>query len=433
MAGGERYEFGEFTLDVAERQLSRSGQPVPLPPKTHDVLVALARHAGQLVTKHELLGFVWPESFVEEGILSVHISTLRKALGDATEPRRFIETVSRSGYRFLGVVKPYRGSPSIRPEVYELVGQGRSHLLKASMFEVPKAIAAFRAAIEMDPSYAAAHAGLALACCAAAAFRITPYAEAYGEARTAALRALGMDDSCADAQVALGAVLFLSDWNWAGAEKSLKRALQISPDHTEACLLYGRLLEALGKLEDGLRMKLKALEREPFSAEVHLAISHSYWNQRRYNDSIAWANRALDLHPQHPHAREFLAGAYWKKGDFDRYIAENVKHAEVHGVPAKAFEPLQQAYAAGGSAGARSYMLGRLSSLSQAPAMQLAIFYGEAGDLNSAFRYLDRAIESRDPSLVHLAVAPQWDGLRADPRFHERLTQMGLRPACVKV
>jgi len=433
MADGERHEFGEFTLDVADRRLSKSGQPVPLPPKTHDLLVALVRRAGQLVTKHELLGAVWSGSFVEEGILSVHISTLRKVFGDESEPRRFIETVQRSGYRFIGVIRSHGISPSTHPDVYELVGQGRSSLSKASMFEVPKAIAAFRAAIERDPCYAPAHAGLALACCAAAAFRITAYEEAYGEARIAALRALGMDDSCADAQVALGAVLFLSDWNWAGAENSLKRALQTSPGHIEACLLYGRLLEALGKLEDGLGMKLKALEREPFSAEVQLAISHSYWNQRRYEDAIAWANKALDLDPRHPHAREFLAGAYWRQGDFSRYITENMRHAEVHGVPVKVFEPLQLAYAAGGSAGALSYMLGRLSSQSGAPAMQLAIFYGEAGDMNSAFQHLDRAIERRDPGLVHLAVAPQWDSLRADPRFNDRLTQMGLGPACAKV
>jgi DNA-binding winged helix-turn-helix (wHTH) protein len=104
MVGGERYEFGEFSLDASERRLSKSGRAVPLEPKTHDVLVALLRRAGRLLTKRELLDLVWPASFVEEGILAVHISTLRKALGDVRGERRYIETVAGLGYRFIGAL-----------------------------------------------------------------------------------------------------------------------------------------------------------------------------------------------------------------------------------------------------------------------------------------------------------------------------------------
>jgi tetratricopeptide (TPR) repeat protein len=238
-----------------------------------------------------------------------------------------------------------------------------------------------------------------------------------------------MDASSADAQAALGAVLFLADWNWFGAETSLARALEINPNHTEAYLLSGQLKEALGRLEEGLHLKLKALERDPFSPLVHLQISLSYWNQRRYEDSIGWANKALALDPRHPHAREHLAGAYLKQGDFDRYMAENVRHAELHGVPADALEPLRQAYATGGRGGVVRLVLQHADSRPDAfPAMQLAVFSGEAGDLDAAFRHLARAIDSHDPALVHLAVAPQWDSLRGDPRFHQCLARMGLTP-----
>jgi tetratricopeptide (TPR) repeat protein len=228
-------------------------------------------------------------------------------------------------------------------------------------------------------------------------------------------------------KVALGEVLFLGDWNWIGAERSLQRALQLDPHHTEAYLLYGQLLEALGKLEEGLQTKLKALERAPFSAFVHLQISMSYWNQRRYDEAIEWANKALEIDPQHPHAREHLAGAYWKQGDFDRHLAENIKHAERHGVPAAAFETLKQAHAIGGRMGVVRLFLDRASSQPQSfPAIQLALFYGEAGEMDQAFQHLDRAVEDHDPALVHLAVAPQWDSLRADPRFNQCLIRMGL-------
>ena len=237
-----------------------------------------------------------------------------------------------------------------------------------------------------------------------------------------------MDEACADAQVALGSVLFFSDWNWEGAERSLKRALHLDPHHTDAYLLSGQLLDALGKLEQGLEMKLKALERDPHSAQVHLQISMSHWNQRRYDDAIEWANKALELDPQHPHAREHLAGAYWKKNDFDRQLAETIKHAATHGVPAAAFEPFKQAYATGGRADVVRLFLERAASQPQAfPAMQLALFYGEAGEMDRAFQHLERAMESHDPALVHLAVAPQWDNLRHDPRFNQCLSRMGLR------
>jgi DNA-binding winged helix-turn-helix (wHTH) protein len=99
----EVYRFGAFTLDIGERRLSAASD-VRLSPKTFDVLAALVQHRGRLVTKHELLARVWPETFVEEGILTVHVAALRKALGDETRPRLFIETVPRSGYRFVAAV-----------------------------------------------------------------------------------------------------------------------------------------------------------------------------------------------------------------------------------------------------------------------------------------------------------------------------------------
>ena len=100
MSGHERYRFGGFTLDAGERQLTKGGEQMTLPPKAFDVLLTLVRHAGRLVTKRELLQAVWPDSFVEEGILAVHVSALRKLLDDRAEGGHSIETVSRSGYRF---------------------------------------------------------------------------------------------------------------------------------------------------------------------------------------------------------------------------------------------------------------------------------------------------------------------------------------------
>ena len=137
---------------------------------------------------------------MEEGILTVHVSALRKALGDDTRPSTYIETVARSGYRFIAPVARVasddeRTAPSAvaRPvELYEFVGRGRSHLLSGSYFELPAAEDAFRSAIAIDPTYAPAHAGLARARCVQAAFRVVPHQEAFTEAKASALRALAM-------------------------------------------------------------------------------------------------------------------------------------------------------------------------------------------------------------------------------------------------
>jgi DNA-binding winged helix-turn-helix (wHTH) protein/tetratricopeptide (TPR) repeat protein len=439
MSSHEVYEFGEYVLDVVERRLLKSGAAVPLAPKAHDVLVALVRRAGTLVTKRELLDLVWRDVVVEEGVLAVYVSALRKTLAG---PDEHIETVARAGYRFTANVQRKHahaeplsmkwpvGVLPASPEVSELIGRGRSHLMAASRADVPRAVEAFRAAVARDPDYAAAHAGLAVAHCAEAELRIAPPAQAYADARASALRALAMEDANADAQVALGTVLFLSDWNWSGAQRSLERGLELNPDHTEGWLLYGRLLEALGHLAEGLAAKQKALERHPSSAAVHLQIALGYWNQRRYDDVLAWANRSLELDPGHVLAREYLAAAYLMKGDLDRHMDESLAHARVAGAPATLIEELENIYESGGRPAVVRYAL-RLNA--NGPPIPLALLFSEAGNLDEAFRHLDAAIDRRDPALVHLAVAPQWDYFRVDSRFDERLKSVGLFEAAARV
>ena len=442
MTEPERYAFGDFELDVEERRLLKAGSPVALPPKTLDVLAHLVRSAGRLVTKRELLERVWADAFVEEGILSVHVSGVRKALGDDDRAPVFVETVARSGYRFIArVVRvPARAAadvfgnwtrvsaglpaPPRDPDVYELVGRGRAHLLTHSFKDVPPAIAAYETAIARDPDFAAAQAGLAVALCRRTEFRLGDRADSFARAKTAALRALALDADCADAQFALAIVSYLSEWDWVGAERSLQRALAIDPKHTEAYVLYGRVLETQGRLNEGLEMKQRALERDPHSPFVHLAISMSYWHQRKFDDMIAWAERTLELDPRHLVAREHLAGAYWAMGDFDRHVEENIKHAAAYGVSAEELDPMKAVYASGGRTGVIRWLLETRATAF--PAMQLALFHGELGDLTAALDHLNRAIDERDPCLVDLAVGPQWDRLRADSRFAACLTRVGL-------
>ena len=442
MGGGDTFHFGGFALDTAERRLTQGGKVVRLSPKAHDVLVVLLRQAGHVVTKDELLSRVWPDAIVEEGILTVHVSALRKALGDDRHSREYIETVSRAGYRFIAPVSreqldrdtmPLRARP--RPvELYELVGRGRARLLSGSYFQLPDALSSFRTAIELDSTYAAAHAGLAVTRCLQGCLRVVPYDEAFADAKASALRALAMDTECADAQMALGTVLFASEWDWVAAERSLRRALEINPSHTEALLAYGGLMEALGRLDEGLAFKQQALARNSESTLVFAEIANSYWNQRRYDDAIVWAKRVLEIDPRHLLASEFLAAVYLKQGDLEQFLAANIRHAQRFGVSEAALEQVTRisaemrlAYAAGGQAALARSLLERIPPhAAGAITLQRAVLHGAAGDLDAAFTHLDLALTLRDPALVYLAVAPQWDSLRDDARFADRLKRMAL-------
>ena len=440
--------FGEFTLDVRERKLQRGTVAVHLAPKAFEVLVALLRHPARLVSKDELLARVWPDSFVEEGILTVHVSALRRTLGDEARPSTYIETVARSGYRFVAKVRRVEDShgdapalsPEMRPvELYECVGRGRSHLLSASYFDLPQAIAAFRAAIEIDGTYAPAHAGLARARCAEAERRTVPHVDAFAEARTLALRALAIDSACVEAHVALGTVLFLHDWDWPAADRSLRRALALDPAHTEGLVQYGALMEALGKLDEGLHFKQQALAHNQRSPWLLVQIATSYWHQRRPDEALVWAQRALDIDSTHLLALSLVSFVHWRRGDLVTYLEKNLGDTPPPGLSNEALTILHEVVAemrsvqeSAGLSGLAQYMADAVKDprLAFDPMLKLAsrraIFYADAGRLDDAFDCLDRAIASRDPALVYLAVAPQFDSLRRDARFPERLKQMGL-------
>ena len=165
-------------------------------------------------------------------------------------------------------------------------------------------------------------------------------------------------------------------------------------------------------------------------------IANSFWNQRRYDDVTAWMQRVLEIDPRNLLASEFLGGVYLKQGDLDAFLAQNLRHPELFGAPRDALDGLRrtvaemrQAFAAGGHAGLARCMLQHvLQDGAGAIALQRAVLHGAAGELDAAFEHLDRALDVRDPALVYLAVAPQWDSLRDDPRFADRLGRMALRP-----
>jgi len=389
-SGSTRAEMKDRILHAAPDTMMRLNPDTPLELERITLKCLDKRTDDRYQSARELLSDLWPL----KRRLDANVA---RAMPDAAR----LELLRRSG--------SHPGAAAVAPavaddaaitdvprasEASELVARGWAHLRSASFSEISDAVSAFQAATVIDPTYAAAYAGLAHAKIDQANDRHV-LVEAFGDAKAAALRAVALDHESADAQAALGLVMLVAEWDWIAAERSFQRALAINPNHAEAYLHYGTLMEALGDLERGFQLKLKGLECDSTSALAHVQIAGSFWFQRRYDDVFVWANKALDRNPQHLVARQELAAAYWKMGDLER---------------------------------ARKLLADCVQLDLGNEGLFLAVQCAQAGDLDSAFEHLQRLIDTRDFAVIHLAVAPEWDSLRADPRFNECLARMKLRP-----
>jgi len=390
-SGSTRAEMKDRILHAAPETMMRLNPDTP-PELERITLKCLDKRIdGRYQSARELLTDLWPlKRQLDANAARATTDAMRLELLRRSGSRPGADAAKPSGADGASITDASRAS-----EASELVARGWAHLRSASFFELADAVSAFQAATAIDPTLAAAYAGLAHAKVDQATNRHV-LVEAFGEAKDAALRAVALDHESADAQAALGLVMLVAEWDWIAAERSFQRALAINPNHAEAYLHYGILMEALGDLERGFHLKLQGLECDSTSALAHVQIAGSFWHQRRYDDVIVWANKALDRNPHHLIARQLLAAAYWKIGDLER---------------------------------ARKL----LSDCRQPDLGDEGVFlvwrFAQAGDLDAAFEQLQRLIDARDPAVIHLAVAPQWDSLRADPRFNECLARMKLRSA----
>lgn len=312
-------------------------------------------------------------------------------------------------------------------EAYKLYLQGRYCLGKLTGEGIKKGIEKFQEAIDQDPSYALAYAGLAHAYYIQSSNYLPPK-EAMPKARAAALRALEMDDSLAEAHASLALVKAFYEWDWAGAENEYKRAIELNPGYASAHHWYGWYLSLVGRLGEAIMQIKKADELDPLSLEINSDLGLSFFFARQYGKALEQFQKALEEEPDSIWTRFFLGWSFEQMGQLEKAVAEYKKARLVDESPL-IIAALGHAYALMGRYEEAQGALEEMKQLSARRHISPYLFttiYVALGDHDRAFAELEKDYENRSEALAWLKVDPRLDPLRADARFTDLLQRVGL-------
>jgi eukaryotic-like serine/threonine-protein kinase len=314
---------------------------------------------------------------------------------------------------------------------YQAYLRGRYHWNKRTREGLEKGLQSFAQAIEEDPTYALAYAGLAdsYALLGIAEYGVLPPREAMGKARAAAVRALEIDGTLGEAQTQVAHVTAFYDWDWVGAEREFKRAIELSPGYAFAHHWYALYLAAMERVDEAIASETRAHELDPLSPVINKNLGTIYYYARRYGQAVAQYKRALNMDPDFARTYFFLGLLYEQEGSFDDAIAAFGRAIALGGNTPVMMAALGHAYAVAGRRAEAESVLEELLARSTAeyvPAFGVATVYAGLGAADEAFAWLEKAYEERSSWLLSLKVEPMLAGLRADPRFQDLVRRVGL-------
>ena len=323
-----------------------------------------------------------------------------------------------------------RAGRRVEPAVHELYLKGRYFWHKRTTQSVRQGLRCFEEAIRLDPTYAPAHAGVADSYIVdGGRYLDVPPTIAYGRARTAALEAMRLDETLAEAHTSLAAVLTDFDWDWKGSDREYRRALQLNPNYAIAHSWYAEQLSRMGRHDEAIEEARRALLLDPVSTFSSMLVAWILYFARRYEEAIRQARTTLELDPNYATALRILGWACEEMGALDEAIAAHEKASELTGGRPNFTAQLGRAYAlAGRTAEARRVLadLAEASRASYVSAFDLAIIHAALGETERALDALDRAFDERSDHLPYIRVNPRLDVLRGHPRFQALLERMGL-------
>jgi serine/threonine protein kinase/tetratricopeptide (TPR) repeat protein len=312
-------------------------------------------------------------------------------------------------------------------EAYDRYLKGRFYWNKRTGESIGKSIQFFQSAIEKDPNYALAYAGLADSFHLIAFYGVGPPKEFMPKAREAATRALQIDEKMAEAHTLLADYRYLFDWDWPGAEREFRRAIELNPNYPTAHQWYANYLSLSGRSTEALREIQSAQKLDPLNLVINTDVGTTYYYAGQNERAMAEQRKTLELDPDFPLAHVYLGFAYLRKN----LPEDAVREFEVAGrLSPNEPDPIALRGYACGVAGRRTEAekalaeLGALSKRRYVSAFPIAWVYLGLGNKDRAFEWLEKAYEERACRLVYLNVERAFDPLRSDPRFVDLLRRM---------
>ena len=308
------------------------------------------------------------------------------------------------------------------PEAYNLYLKGRYFWNRRSQESSRRAMSYFEEAIARDPGYALAHAGLADSC----------QGRARGEmarAKNAATRAVALDDHLAEGHAALARALIYYDWDWEGAEREFRRAIDLNPGYPETYHGYSHYLLPAGRVEESLKASRRALDLDPLSVSM---VAHVGWHNvycGNYEEAIPYSRAAIDMDPSFFAARTHLGMALEQLGRHEEAIEEFKKAGEISAESSESAGCLGHAYAAAGRPAEARRILQEMEERAATrfvSPFDRALVHAGLDDREVALEWLEGAAEERVPEILELKADPRLANLAGEPRFTALARRIGL-------
>ena len=314
-------------------------------------------------------------------------------------------------------------------EAYQLYLKGRHFTENYGKESVDKGIEYFRQAVQADPNYALAYAGLSYAYCVADDFYLSP-ADSLAKGGELAKKALELDDSLDDAHFAMGCYDFAYRYDWSGAEAEFRRAIELAPRKASVYGYYGWLLTVTDRKDQAIAMARQGVEVEPVSPEANTLLGMNLYLTRQYDAAIKQLRSTIDLAPDNWFAHMWLGLSYEYTGDLPHAVEELQKSSKLveNEIPWPLAE-LGGLYARMGKRAEAEHILAdldRWSKRTYVPPYFFAIVYSGLGKKDQAFASLEKAYADHSMVLAALNVDPHFDPLHSDPRYGDLLRRMGL-------
>jgi TolB-like protein/DNA-binding winged helix-turn-helix (wHTH) protein/Tfp pilus assembly protein PilF len=315
----------------------------------------------------------------------------------------------------------------LNPRAFQDYLQGRQYWAMRTSESVKKAVEYFGQAIQEDPNDARSYAGLAQCYIVLPIFSGMPQAEAFMKARDAAAKALALDNSLAEAHLSIAEIRLYMDWDFPGAEREFKATLDLNPNYATGHQWYGEFLSLMARHDEAIGELQTALALDPLSAVMHHQAGQTFQQARQYDKALEQYHEALRIDPNFLHAYEMTSWVLRRQGNYRESIRTShisMQMWDPTGKMSGLVDEVQRSYTSRGKSGFLRASI-KLHQSYPRPEILVARDYADLGEPEAALSLLELAYQKHNSDIVLIRTDPEFDSLRADPRFQELIRKVG--------